>query len=446
MYKKSSKIVIVGCSPCGIGAGWYLYKKGYNNWVIYEKNDYPGGLAASFKDEKDFVWDIGGHVLFSRYKVFSEFLNEVLEKDYLTHKRDSWIRIFDTWVPYPFQNNIHYLPEDKLQECVKGLKESTHRNCKANNFKEWAMNTFGRGISEYFLIPMNRKMWSYPLEVISIEWMEKRISPVNLEVFKQNIKENKISDDWGPNSKFIYPMYGGVGQVFRKAIDRFSDKVRLGHQVDKVDLDSKKISFKNGCDDRFDILINTANLKDFISMIYPQNQQMIEVSRRLKCNKLLIVGIGLKRRRKDQRCWLYFPEEKYPFFRVTNLSNYSPYNVPNGDVQSYSSLLIEISFPENTSINKKSLIKETIKGLIDTGLLLESDRSLIESTFSLELDYAYPIPTLDRDAALNKINSFLEPRGIFSRGRFGAFRYEKGNMDDSFMQGHEVAKEIVGSP
>jgi hypothetical protein len=35
-------------------------------------------------------------------------------------------------------------------------------------------------------------------------------------------------------------------------------------------------------------------------------------------------------------------------------------------------------------------------------------------------------------------------QGIYSRGRFGAWRYEIGNMDHSVMMGVEAANHIVG--
>lgn len=80
MDKPNPRLVIIGAGPCGIGAGWYLNKQGYDNWVIYKGNDHPGGLSASFIDETGFVWDMGGHVVFSNYREFSGFLGKVLGK------------------------------------------------------------------------------------------------------------------------------------------------------------------------------------------------------------------------------------------------------------------------------------------------------------------------------------------------------------------------------
>lgn len=107
------KIVILGAGPCGLGAAYRLNELGYKDWQIYEKNNYVGGLAASFKDDKGFTWDIGGHVIFSHYEYFNRLLAKLLGRDYIEHQRKAYIRIMNRWVPYPFQNNIRYLPKKR---------------------------------------------------------------------------------------------------------------------------------------------------------------------------------------------------------------------------------------------------------------------------------------------------------------------------------------------
>ena len=54
---------------------------------------------------------------------------------------------------------------------------------------------------------------------------------------------------------------------------------------------------------------------------------------------------------------------------------------------------------------------------------------------------------LETTAALSVIQPYLESLGIYSRGRFGAWKYEIGNMDHSVQMGAEVADRLVlGSP
>jgi hypothetical protein len=53
------------------------------------------------------------------------------------------------------------------------------------------------------------------------------------------------------------------------------------------------------------------------------------------------------------------------------------------------------------------------------------------------------VPTLDRDDILGEVLPRLRDLGIYSRGRFGAWKYEVGNQDQSFMQGVEAVEHIL---
>jgi protoporphyrinogen oxidase len=137
------RIVILGAGPTGLGAAYRLHELGYKNWAIYDKNTYIGGLSASFEDNKGFTWDIGGHVFFSHYEYVDKLTNLLLGNEYLLHQRDAWIWLLNSWVPYPFQNNIKYLPKDALLECLLGLTRVRVNKHTGENFQEWILSTFG---------------------------------------------------------------------------------------------------------------------------------------------------------------------------------------------------------------------------------------------------------------------------------------------------------------
>jgi hypothetical protein len=59
-------------------------------------------------------------------------------------------------------------------------------------------------------------------------------------------------------------------------------------------------------------------------------------------------------------------------------------------------------------------------------------------------EHGYPTPFLGRDAVLGSLLPELERHRVYSRGRFGAWKYEVSNQDHSFMQGVEVVNRILG--
>ena len=114
-----------------------------------------------------------------------------------------------------------------------------------------------------------------------------------------------------------------------------------------------------------------------------------------------------------------------------------------GGHRRYYSLLAEVSHSEFKPVNRETVVDETIQGLVNTRMISDADRKDIVDAYLIERDYTYPTPSLERDRALATIHPFLESRDVYSRGRFGAWRYEVGNMDHSVAQGVEWVNRIV---
>ena len=120
----TGQITILGAGPTGLGTAYRLAEMGHDQWDIYERTDHVGGLASSYTDEHGFIWDHGGHVMFSHYTYFDDLVEKMLRGDYDQHMREAWVWMCGRFVPYPFQNNIHRLPSDVFLECVMGIIES----------------------------------------------------------------------------------------------------------------------------------------------------------------------------------------------------------------------------------------------------------------------------------------------------------------------------------
>ncbi len=159
----------------------------------------------------------------------------------------------------------------------------------------------------------------------------------------------------------------------------------------------------------------------------------------------MLLGIGIEKKIETSKCWVYFPEEDAPFFRLSFFHNYSRYNVPEGNVEKYSSVMCDISYPRGKSMDTGKIVRDSIGALIRHGIIEEADRKKIISKSVYDVPYSYPIPTVDRDKNLKKIQPFLMKNSIYSRGRFGAWKYEIGNMDHSFMQGVEAVDKILNN-
>ena len=219
--------------------------------------------------------------------------------------------------------------------------------------------------------------------------------------------------------------------------------MQTGKKLVELDPIRRRVSFADGTGDTYDVLISTAPVDLLVQMMKPADNKLLEAGAALEHNNLLVVGLGLKKKIETGRCWIYFTDSDMPCYRATYFSHYSPNNVPNGDTEQYSSLMCEMSFRVDETPDPEKVLDQVTTGLIKAKLLEESDRSRVVSRYHRIVGYSYPIPTLGRDKALAVLQPALLEKGIYSRGRFGAWRYEIGNMDHSVMMGVEAVNNIV---
>ena len=441
----SGGTVILGAGPTGLGAAYRLRERGENDFEIFERSGQVGGLATSFTDPKGWTWDVSGHIIFSGYKYFNDFLGKVLGDRIRWIDRESWIKFEDRYVRYPFQNHLSSLPEQAMLECLIGLVESQtiDKDRAFSNFEEWVLAKFGSGVAKHFMNPYNFKVWATPLKEMGYYWIAERVSVVD---WRKAIETTLLprSTDWGPNAKFGYPLHGGTLGLWKGVLPFLGDdKVRYHKRAVSIDEEKREIAFSDGTTRTYDRLLSTMPLDALVARLGRAPEKVRKATEKLLFNRLFSVGVGLRRPSPSDKNWIYFPNPKTPFYRMTYLSNYSPEIVPGGDTSKYFSVLTETSYSKFKPLPEGDFGKAVVDGLLAEGILRSADLPLIETIFLIHAGHSYPIPSVERNPALETIHAYLEPRGIFSRGRFGSWKYEIGNQDHSLMQGVELVDRWI---
>src|SRR5437762_12664800 len=113
------------------------------------------------------------------------------------------------------------------------------------------------------------------------------------------------------------------------------------------------------------------------------------------------------------------------------------------DKDRYYSLLCETSYSEFKPVDGKRIVDDTIQGLINAGMISEKDKDDIVDTWVYHADYSYPTPSVERDGILSQVIPYLEQHGVYSRGRFGMWKYEVSNTDHTLMQGVELINRLM---
>lgn len=449
MSTQQTEFLILGAGPTGLGAACRLQEK-RQDWHLLDAAPIFGGLSSSWVDTKGFTWDLGGHVQFSHYDTFDRYMDQALGTDgWLTHQRESWVWIRNRFVPYPFQNNLHRLDAAERWNCARGLWEAAGLQTTdgqgrvLSHFRDWITATFGEGIAEIFMLPYNKKVWAYPPEELDYGWIGERVAVPDFGRILRSVCTNEDDVSWGPNAVFRFPRHGGTGAVWT-SIGHSLDAWRVGleSEVVSINVAERLVTTQSGKQWRYRNLISTIPLNHLIRLA----PGVVDPSAadRLRFSSTTVVGVGVSGETPAHlktKCWMYFPESNSPYYRVTVFSNYSPNNVARPGHQW--SLMAEIARPQGQTVDTAQIEHETLRALREDGLL--DNRSVVESVVRRHIPQGYPTPFKGRDGVVDPVLRAFERKGIFSRGRFGAWKYEVSNQDHSFAQGYECVERCLGN-
>ncbi len=431
------KVAVIGAGLTGLTAAAAL--KGKAQVEVFEKNKVAGGLCATVV-KNGYRFDYTGHFLHFKNEDIKKRVQGLFDKDeLLCRERKSGIYFKGHFIPYPFQSHIHYLPERERKECLTGflkvLRDSRAED--SGSFYDWMLSRFGRGVTDYFMLPYNLKLWTVHPSEMTTSWMGRFVPrPEAEELIAGALSRGKEKE--GYNALYYYPRRG-IGELASRLAEQ-AGEIRYGCRVEKV-FPEDKVLIGGGKKYEYDILINTSPLKSFAADVF-SGEDLKEDAALLRHSSLLNINLGWKGSTgpavPEGTHWLYFPSEEYDFYRVGFPSNISDSVAPEGR----SSCYLEISCrPDELQklAGDRDLIEKTVKKLEDAGVLPVS--ADIETEVVLPIEYSYVIYDRKRDGAVSRILDFLEDRSVLSGGRYGKWEYS--TMEDAIETGEQLAEKCL---
>jgi protoporphyrinogen oxidase len=430
-------ILVVGGGLSGLSAAYQLEKEG-QKYLLIEKENTAGGLCRSFQ-VRGYTFDYSGHLLCVKDEGVLEWIQDLLHGQMSSFERRASIYVQGSWVPYPFQANLGFLPQELMEECLADfLKQAARRNAPTATYEEdlglWLVTTFGEAICEHFFIPYNEKLFGRPLKELvpqGIEWSIPRPSVEDVVNGALGAKNERL----GYNATFHYPKNGGIEEI-PKAIASRLKSARFGCQMKKVLLEEKKAVLESGEELKYDAMISTIPLPELLGLLDPSPPWARRGVEALKWVSVWVLNLGVRRQGISDQHWVYFPEKEFPFFRVGCYSAFGPHLAPAG----CSSLYVEIPGHTVRQMGEENCTRKTLHGLVRCGIL-HSARE-VEVVFSLVIPVAYVIHDRERLELLPKISDHLREWGIHCAGRYGSWGY--GTMEDAIIQGKEAASRLLG--
>ncbi len=447
-----NNIIIFGGGLAGLSAGYVLTMAGLGV-KVFESDSVVGGLSKTITHD-GYRFDLGGHRFFTKDRGLNDFVKGLMGEELISVLRKSKIYMRNKYLDYPLKplNAIFGLGISTTIEILLTYAAEKIKNLirKPQNIslEDWVVSNFGRKMFNIYFKEYSEKVWGIDCGRISAEWVAQRIRGLSLAIAVKNAFFKLTAKDV-PSlvDVFLYPKLG-IGRIS----ERLKEHIEAGNNIVLTDSGIERINHSNFKIDSVVInshgrfvtekaveFISSIPITNLLKMLHPPPPENILVTAsQLKFRDLVIVAVMINRKRVTDQTWIYIPEQKIPFGRIHEPTNWSEKMAPEGR----SILVAEFfSFKGDRIWNKsdEDLISITVENLENLGFIKKDE---VVDSVVLRVPNAYPLFEVGYKEKCDEIYKYLDRfKNLHITGRSGMFRYY--NMDHAIGSGINTAKKII---
>jgi protoporphyrinogen oxidase len=406
---ESVRTLIVGAGITGLATAAALSARRDDDYLVLESTDAVGGWCKTVK-KAGFVWDYSGHFFHFKHPEIEAWLRQrMVGQRIRVVEKKSFIAYKGKRVDFPFQKNIHQLPQDEFIDCFHDLYFARSSDVQRSepspetNFKQMLYARFGKSICEKFLVPYNEKLYACDLTTLDRDAMGRFFPYADLTEVVRNMKR---PDNSSYNATFTYPEGGAIEYVHALAGELRAGGVALGESLVSVDID-RKIARTTRRTLAFQRLVSSAPFDRFAALCGLEHDPSTWVY-----SKVLIFNLGFDGKGARDVHWVYYPAKDTTFYRVGWYDN-----IFDTDRMS---LYVEIGFPKDATIDVAAARERVLADLVREGVV--TTQRLVAEHWVV-LDPAYVHVTQRSLAEHKRLTARLREREIWSLGRYGGWTY-----------------------
>jgi protoporphyrinogen oxidase len=410
-----TRYLIVGAGVSGLAFADWLRGDDY---LIVESEDEIGGYCRTIRRD-GFVWDYSGHFFHFRRPEIEQYLVERMgDQRVLRVERDSRIWYADRFIDFPFQKNIHQLPEAEYEQCVRDLQERPDE--ESGNFKDMLYARYGRGIAEKFLIPYNEKLYALNLAALDPDAMGRFFPHASVEEILRNA-DQRAND--GYNATFTYPEGGAIQYIDALAQGVRGDRTALGERVVRIDLGAK-VATTTKREIQYEALVSSAplvRLFDMCSLAYDSSV--------FSHNKVQVFNLGFDSKGPAGVHWIYYPQRDLSFYRVGFYDN-----IFGTDRMS---LYVEVGLPWDAELSDddRGVMKARVLADLQSCGVVTNQALVASHDVLLDPAYVHITTKSNAEAAAKKL--LLAAQDVHSIGRYGSWTY--CSIEDNIVEARQLA-------
>jgi protoporphyrinogen oxidase len=389
-------VLIAGAGLAGLSAAYHLRRAGFDDVVVIEAEDRPGGWA---KTDWSGPWgaDRAIHVLYFRDPEMQAWVGELLGDDWQEHRKNAIVDSVGIRTPYPFHANLYGRPPQVIRECLEGMWEASRAQAcgsmPSTTFADWIELVHGRGVAKHFMTPYNTKQWTVPPSGMGWDWMGDFIPTVASERILEGAL-HPASAVIGLNASFRYARRG-ASQLADALASRVGP-IRYLTRLARLEPCSHIAVCDDGTTISYDHLVSTIPLVTLGTLLAPLPAIEHAAWQRLECIDLVLVDVGFADPAPGDAHWAYLPDHEVLAYRVHAVHALSTAMMP----EAHGLYCLEISHSRHRPLPDGDLRTRVVGDLVRTGWLASADQVTFYRERRFPCSYVLPRVGFQRDAAI----------------------------------------------
>ena len=417
-------LYILGAGPAGLSIGYYAKKKNIP-FIINESSNQVGGNCRTIKNG-DFKFDTGAHRFHDKIPTVTQEIKELMGDELLIVKSPSKIYKDGTMIDFPinFSSLLQSLSLGQICDIlIENLFKRSSNGSMEKNFKNRAYHTYGKTLSNLFLINYTEKLWGRSADLLQEDVAGDRLKNLDLpSIIKQKILGfNKYKNLDG---SFFYPQ-NGFGSIFESMANHIGfDKINTGTPVKKIMHEKGKITGLVCGNSKItdpEMVISSLPIDKTIHLMdpVPPNEILLAVNE-IGYRNIKICVLFLDTPFFSKNASIYFPDRKLNFTRIYEPKNRSAHMAP----MDKTCIVIECPYDSGDRLSsmRKDEFYEMIRNDLLNEKLIKKDQIIDYDIF--DMNNAYPILDINIKEKKKSILSYLHTfENMYLIGRNAEFKY-----------------------
>jgi protoporphyrinogen oxidase len=433
--KTEKPIAIIGAGLAGLTAANYLHRQNVP-FVLYEAGKKIAGLAASFKDEEGFSYDFGAHFITNRLAAAIGVSADCLTVRHYGER--VWLggKIYS----YPF--GLVRIPRMTLS----GIKSKlSGGGANPKTAADWFRKSYGKALADEVALPLVEAWSGAKAEDLSAAVGESLPGSIGKTLYLKaasRFTNRAVACGYSREMKesaSVYHVYpkDGVATLCEKLAEGFKDKIRLDSPVEEIIVENERVVAVKAKGETREVsaVVSTAPANILAKLV--RGTDALEEFRIFRYRPMVFINLNFTGRGLLPDTVLWFPERKFPFFRLTEATLSMPWLAPEGKTIVTCDIGCEKD-GEIWNMDEAALAEKCLESLTE---VIPDARARYLGYNVLRTPISYPVYLNEYEPARRNFERSTNIENLLSIGRNGEFAHIF--MEDVYWRTQKKVRDLI---